>query len=400
MAEDAWYEVFAEIIEDANLTTAGELVGVLASACSRVGLDVTLYLADIQQHVLRPVTGGEELDVDGSLAGRAFRFSQLVASPQEHGGAVLWVPVIDGTERLGAARFRLPAGADPEDPDLRARCRILGMLTGHLIAGKLASGDLFHRVRRTAPYSVSSELLWQLLPPRTFAHPGLVISVVMEPYDQVGGDGYDYAVDDHLAYLAVFDSTGHDLHAGLLTTTALAATRNARRGGAGLEAITDAADAALAGHAPLKGFTTAVLATLDLATGTLHYLLAGHPPPVLLRSGSAVKVAHPAPRPPLGVPRRSPATGLGTMHLEPGDRLLLYSDGITEARSPDRRFFGLDRLVDLTERHEAAGLTAPETVRRIIHAVLEHQHGQLQDDATLLLLEWSTSRPTGLLPSH
>jgi serine phosphatase RsbU (regulator of sigma subunit) len=60
--------------------------------------------------------------------------------------------------------------------------------------------------------------------------------------------------------------------------------------------------------------------------------------------------------------------------------------------------FGLDRLVDLTERHETAGLPAPETLRRVTRAVLDHQHGQLQDDATLLLLEWSTSAPTILLP--
>jgi serine phosphatase RsbU (regulator of sigma subunit) len=60
--------------------------------------------------------------------------------------------------------------------------------------------------------------------------------------------------------------------------------------------------------------------------------------------------------------------------------------------------FGLDRLVDLTERHETAGLPAPETLRRITRAVVDHQRGDLQDDATLLLLEWSTTVPTVLLP--
>jgi hypothetical protein len=61
--------------------------------------------------------------------------------------------------------------------------------------------------------------------------------------------------------------------------------------------------------------------------------------------------------------------------------------------------FGLDRLVDLAERHHHDGLPAPETLRRVARAVLEYQRGHLQDDATLLLLEWSANAPTGLLPT-
>ncbi|MBY8854465.1 serine/threonine-protein phosphatase, partial [Saccharothrix sp. MB29] len=78
-----------------------------------------------------------------------------------------------------------------------------------------------------------------------------------------------------------------------------------------------------------------------------------------------------------------------TEQLQPGDRVLFYSDGVTEARDPDGEQFGLDRLVDLIERHEAGGLPAAETLRRVVRAVLDHQDGRLQDDATLLLLEWT-----------
>jgi len=85
--------------------------------------------------------------------------------------------------------------------------------------------------------------------------------------------------------------------------------------------------------------------------------------------------------------------------LEPGDRLLLHTDGVTEARDSEGVPFGLDRLVDLTERHEAADLPAPETLRRVVHAVLEHQNGRLQDDATLMLVEWSTTAHGTLLPT-
>jgi serine phosphatase RsbU (regulator of sigma subunit) len=77
--------------------------------------------------------------------------------------------------------------------------------------------------------------------------------------------------------------------------------------------------------------------------------------------------------------------------------LLLYTDGITEARDARGRFFGTDRLIDFAERSGADGLPAPETLRRLAHAVLEHQRGLLQDDATLLMVDWRPRNP-GIAP--
>ena len=75
--------------------------------------------------------------------------------------------------------------------------------------------------------------------------------------------------------------------------------------------------------------------------------------------------------------------------LEPGDWIVLYTDGIPEARDEDRSFFGMDRFVDVIERCAADRLPAPETLRRIMQSILEHQHGTLQDDATVLLVQWA-----------
>jgi serine phosphatase RsbU (regulator of sigma subunit) len=77
------------------------------------------------------------------------------------------------------------------------------------------------------------------------------------------------------------------------------------------------------------------------------------------------------------------------VQLEPGDRLLLFSDGVVEARDEQGRFFGENRLVDLTERTEQSRVSAPETLRRLTASVLAHQAGWLQDDATLLMLDWT-----------
>jgi serine phosphatase RsbU (regulator of sigma subunit) len=70
--------------------------------------------------------------------------------------------------------------------------------------------------------------------------------------------------------------------------------------------------------------------------------------------------------------------------------VLLYTDGVTEARTADGELFGLDRLVDLLEREAASGRTAEELLRRLVRAVLDHQAGGLRDDATLLVQRTGT----------
>ncbi len=405
VAEDrSWHTLFAEIVNRSHLATAGDLAAILDDVTSLVGLSARLYLVDLGQRDLHPVRreDGPALPVGSTLAGRAFARLEIVVAAADGGPVHLWLPVLDGTERLGALRLTLPAGADPRDKVLRGNCWTLAGQIAHLVLSKQLYSDLFHRVRRGKPLSVAAELLWQLLPPKVFATDQVVIAAAMEPYDQVGGDGFDYAVDDGRAWVAIFDAMGHDLHAGLTTSMALAATRNARRGGAGLIGAAELADRTIAAHRPdgSLSYATAFLAHLDLDTGELHYLNAGHPAPAVLRDGRVVRLLDTVSRPPLGLgdlQTREPV--VRQEKLQPGDRVLFYTDGVTEARNPQGEQFGVDRLADLTERHEAAGLPAPETLRRVVRAVLDHQDGHLQDDATLLVLEWTTTRQDTLLPT-
>ena len=74
--------------------------------------------------------------------------------------------------------------------------------------------------------------------------------------------------------------------------------------------------------------------------------------------------------------------------MEPGDTLLLYTDGITEARSADGELFGLDRLSAFIGEAMRLGFPAPEVMRRLIHTIVSYENGELRDDATAALLQW------------
>ncbi|MFX5611207.1 SpoIIE family protein phosphatase, partial [Acinetobacter baumannii] len=77
---------------------------------------------------------------------------------------------------------------------------------------------------------------------------------------------------------------------------------------------------------------------------------------------------------------------------EPDDRVVLYTDGITEARDRHGEFYGLQRFTDQLERSAAARLPAPETLRRVMHEVMDHQRGVLQDDASALIAQLSSGQ--------
>jgi serine phosphatase RsbU (regulator of sigma subunit) len=204
----------------------------------------------------------------------------------------------------------------------------------------------------------------------------------------VGGDAFDYAFTETTAHLAIFDAVGHSLTSGVVAAVALAAYRNTRRGGGSLISQAAAIDDALAeAFGDKTHFITGVLAELDLASGRLRYLAAGHPYPLLMRDGKVVKSLTAGRRSWFGLP--TVTVSVAEEFLEPGDWLTLYTDGITEARDEAGNFFGEDRLVDFLRREAASDHPAPESVRRLVHAVMRHQRGVLQDDATVLLARWT-----------
>ena len=352
-----------------------------------------IYLIARDQRALVPLID-EPLDadahgLDGTLAGRSYRNTEVIASVD---GGRLWVPLLDGTERLGVLEVLTDGG---DAALLRESFLPLAALIAELVVSKGQYTDTFERARRALPMGVAAEMLWRQLPPLTFAADRFVVTAQLEPWNAVGGDAFDYSIDGDILRLAVFDGMGHGLAATLLASVALAAYRNARRAGMDLVLTAKAVDAVLSAQFGLESFVTAVLAELDLTSGTLRTLCAAHPAPLLVRDGRSLGELDVEPGVPLGLGDREDT--VVTASLQPGDRILMFSDGVIEARSEAGEFFGTDRLIDLLVREESRQQPPPETLRRLIVAVLDHQQGALQDDATLLMLEWAGDSDAVLL---
>jgi hypothetical protein len=370
------------------------LPSLAATAGRSLGVELGVYLIDQEQRrlVRMPadgVPGGDRLSVDGTLAGRAFRTVQILSTDRGDRPR-LWIPLLDGADRLGVLEFGLTSSGDLYDPALREQCRWLAALLGHLIASKEPYGDDLQRCRLSQPRSPSAELIWQQLPPLTAATEAFTIAGMLEPSYDVGGDAFDYALSDHTVSVAIFDAVGHGLQAGLQASAALAGYRSARRDGRSVYDQGRAIDDALAAAFPGGTFVTGVLAELDVASGRLRYINAGHPPPLLLRNGRVVRELGRGRRLPFGV--ESEGLTVAEEYLQPGDWLALYTDGVVEARNTAGAWFGEERLIELLTHEIAAGQPPPETVRRLDRAVLEHQGGLLQDDASILLACWTRDR--------
>ncbi|HEX8630689.1 MAG TPA: PP2C family protein-serine/threonine phosphatase [Catenuloplanes sp.] len=358
---------------------------------------LVLYLVDHQQHQLLPLLAGraparQPVRIDGTLPGRAF--SLMTTCVNDSGGdpSTVWVPLLNGSERMGVLEVvaDLPLSDKAVDD-----CVAVASLLAELVVTRSLYSDTMERVRRREPMRLAAEMLRAQLPPLTFSTGHLVISGVLEPCYDVGGDAFDYAVNGDTAHLALFDAAGHGSAHGMrsvmLASLALAAYRNARRAGLDLIGTYHHIDDAVREH-DRAGMITAVLAELDQCTGVLRVISAGHPSGIVIRQGKVVKVL-PTPTAlplPLG-DQRSPV--VVEEALEPGDHLQLYTDGITEARSPAGEEFGVERLIDFAIRAVADQLPPPETSRRLVHAILDYQDDRLQDDATVLLAQWRSPAP-------
>jgi serine phosphatase RsbU (regulator of sigma subunit) len=370
-----------------------ELAASVASRCGVVRL--AIWVADHEEralvHLSDPGDDGEQgtevatIDIDGTMAGRAFTASEPVEAARD-GGPTLWLPLMDGVDRIGVLEVDI-AGTDGSASELLAP--LVSVIAAEIVS-RGQYGDVFKRARRRREMSLAAEIIFEMLPPRTFATDDITISGALEPAYEVGGDSFDYALDGSTLHFGILDAVGHGLASSLAATLAMNACRNARRAGSALFERYVTVDRVIAERFTDRTFVTAHLAELDTTTGVLRWVNAGHPPPLLMRNGHIVGPLECPPCPPLGLGHltadRPPV--VATQQLQPGDAVLLYTDGVVEARTAQGVDFGLDRLGEFLHRAMATGLPAAEILRRLSHAVVDHHGGILRDDAATVLVHW------------
>jgi serine phosphatase RsbU (regulator of sigma subunit) len=266
--------------------------------------------------------------------------------------------------------------------------------TAALLASELVTRgqytDAMVLTRRTDDIPLASELLWGTLAPQTFATNQVTVAVALEPAYGVAGDGYDYAYNDGVVHAAVFDAMGHDIEASIIGNLAIGAYRHARRRRRDLAETGTIIDRIIHERFDEGKYATGLLAELDVSTGAFGWCNFGHPSPMLIRHNRVVGPLDNDRHVPLGLADliEVAAAPPNEITLEPGDRLLLYTDGLVEARTATGTSFGVERLQDFLDRALASGLVGSEVVRRLAHAVVDHHGGSLNDDATTLMIHW------------
>lgn len=247
--------------------------------------------------------------------------------------------------------------------------------------------EVFDRLSLKRDLEVAREIQLAMLPDGTWAAPGVEASGLTRPANTVGCDFYDILPrTDGRVIVALGDVAGKASPAALLMALFLAMLRTLVDEDLPLPELARRLNIQVSKHAPPSRFITLFLGLFDPRTGELEFVNAGQTPPLLLRAGGSVE------RLSTGGVALAMFEGStyqsGYARLDPGDALIMYSDGITEAESPAGVMFeetGLEAAVRATP-----GVAAAVIGRAVFRAVDDFRRGErLADDLTVLVL----SRP-------
>ncbi|MFF1420868.1 PP2C family protein-serine/threonine phosphatase [Streptomyces sp. NPDC058280] len=350
------------------------------------GRDVSILLQDYGQLLLVPLAGeglvvGSPVSIDDSPAGECFLHATPVERPRGD-GVRLYLPLLDGSDEVGVMALTL----DTVDDDDRRLLRRLAGLVADMVVTKNGYTDQFFQARRRQPMSVAAEIQWSLLPPLTMVTPQVSVAGIMEPAYNVAGDSLDYALNDEVLHLAIIDAMGHGLNAAMLATAAVGAYRHARRANVGLAELYAFMDQVVEEQFTPESFVTAQMMRLNIVSGRLDWVNAGHPAPLLIRDHRVIQALQGPGTLPVGFGGDTPQ--ISTQQLQRGDRVLFYTDGLVEEHVSGGEPFGEARLTDTIERVGPSSTSVQQMVRALSHTLTRARNGSTSDDATLFLVEW------------
>jgi serine phosphatase RsbU (regulator of sigma subunit) len=359
-------------------------------------LDAEVLLADYGLVVLRPVIsplppGEPGVPLDNSPQGRAFASQRPQAEKRD--GYRLHLPISAHGERFGVLSMRL---AEPPRESVAEEFGHICEALAHALRGADQITDRYRQTRRLARLTMAAELQWSLLPGYGHQGEGYTLAGQLQPAYAVYGDNFDWVCGPRWLTVSVSNGMGDGMPAALLTSLAITAIRNARRSGGGLEEQAGLADEAV--HAQYDGdkYVSTLLLRFDAMTGDLYAVDAGSPKLLLMRGGQVREIE---------LDRQLPLGMFGStsyveqhFRLEPGDRMVVVSDGVHEAMSRDGRGYGGDLLNSVIR---ATRLQPPtEAVRTLVRGLIDFNEGpDLADDAVIVCFDWTDSPTDGFGPS-
>lgn len=239
--------------------------------------------------------------------------------------------------------------------------------------------------------SIQRNLLQRVLPEVS----GIRIIPLLRQANRVGGDWYDVELTDGILTVAIGDASGKGIGAALMATVALSVLRAERGLGASPARVVARANEALKDATDPDSFTTLIYASIDPQTGEVRWLNMGHPPPFLLKAPSPseenlVGYFAEGPRNKTLGWFDDPGLKVITEHLQPGDRLVFYTDGFLEAKDPSGEVYGEERFAEAIVRLGplATGVFSDELVRDVERFAA----GKLDDDLTMIIVEFQGAR--------
>ena len=348
------------------------------------GLEGSVRLDDHEQAVVVPFDGGP---VEEALRTQTVQVlspsdGQRLDGQRVDGQAPRWVvlaPVTERGEVLGLLQLSMSTA-----PDAAALAQIsrVGHLLAFVVIANRRHTDLFEWGQRSTLFTLPAEIQRRLLPAAFTCEAGaFTLSAWLEPAASVGGDTFDYCLSRDVLHLSLTDAMGHGVASALTATLCVGSLRNTRRQGGALIGQAIGANLALFEHASASGsesFATGMLGRLDLPTGTLSMVNAGHVAPYLCREGDTAPVMLPVDLP-FGMFADTGYTSTD-IALQPGDRLVMVTDGMLE-----RGAATLDLIAEITRTRS---FHPRETTRHLTDMVLAISGAALADDATLLVLDW------------
>lgn len=210
------------------------------------------------------------------------------------------------------------------------------------------------------------------------------------PAREVGGDLYDFFIEDGNLYFIVGDVSGKGIPASLVMAVTCRVFRTVAKYLNDPAKIVSSVNNSLADSNDSNMFCTFFMGILNLKSGLMRYCNAGHNAPIIIKHNGQVEMMELIPNIPLGVFMNFPYQAQ-EMTIEPGTRVFLYSDGVTEAENCDKQFFTESRLMKSLEK--CHGKAPYEVVQSVLDDLAQHVNGAGQsDDIIAMCLKYDSSK--------